>query len=176
MSLSLCVLAAFSPTVPSLSILRFFFFFFPVINILSLSLYITLGINHQLPWRWSHPSRCVCVRLTPLVGACVLACSLADCTCFSTSQSGEASAGDAALPRCPPYIQSGFDSCLVEMLSPATLGFLPALCRIMTRFKGGEKKKTHAQLSGLFCFSPVKGALCVKAIYRCISKMLAGLE
>lgn len=27
---------------------------------LSLSRYITQGINHRLPWRWNHPCRCMC--------------------------------------------------------------------------------------------------------------------
>lgn len=57
-SLSACIFAVFSPTMPSLSILRRCFF--PVINILALSCYITQGINHRLPWRWNHPCRCMC--------------------------------------------------------------------------------------------------------------------
>lgn len=68
----------------------------------------------------------------------------------SSSQSAEASACDAALLHCP-CMRSSFDSCLLKMLSPATLGFLSAPCRIMTELKG--ERDTYTPLSALFCLS-----------------------
>lgn len=89
------------------------------------------------------------------------------------SQSAEASSGDAALPRCPCR---GFDSCLVETLSPATLNFPPGSLQNKVQIqKKKEKNKTPA-LSGLFFFYLIKGAPCMKAIYWNIWKTPAGLH
>lgn len=49
----------------------------------------------------------------------------ADCTCLSTRQGGEG----LRWGRGCTSTQSGCDSCLVEKLSPATLGFLSRLLR-----------------------------------------------
>lgn len=93
---------------------------------------------------------CVCVSEC----ACVCACRNNSCVqCAAHTVSASQQSGRRGLhrwcgsPRCPP-VPSGFDSCLVKMLSPATLGFLSALCRIMTKFKGKERKEiktTHTQ-------------------------------
>lgn len=65
----------------------------PVINILTLSRYITPGINHRFPWRWNHPCRCVCLCDSSSVH--VFVCLLyADCTCSPPVRA--VSAGDAA--------------------------------------------------------------------------------
>lgn len=76
----------------------------------------------------------------------------ADCTC--SSPVGAARPPPVMLLSCTaPRIQSGFDSCLVEMLSPATLGFLSALCRIMTKIQRGEKNTQSAVRLVLFLSS-----------------------
>ena len=76
-SLSLCVLAVFSPTMPSLSILRFFFVL-PIINILSLSLH---NSGDQSPVAMAmEPPKQVCVFAWLLWW--VRACSLAACRLY----------------------------------------------------------------------------------------------
>lgn len=126
---------------PSLSILCYCFS--SIINILFLPQHNT---GNQSP---------VAIAMKPPMQVCVLAQHFHRMHCvvhwlylLLTSQSREASAGDAALLHCP-CIRSGFDSCLVEMLSPATLGFLSALCSIMTKFK--KEKNIYTQSCQL-CF------------------------
>lgn len=123
------LLVVFSPTTPSLCFLHCCFF---SINILFLT-QLNTGDQSLVAMTMKPPMQvCVCVRLRFLSVHSFFWSD--DCTCLPAVRAVRPPV--VMLLSCTALTFSGFDSCLVEMRSPATFGFLSALCRIMTKFKG----------------------------------------
>lgn len=168
-SLSACIFAVFSPTMPSLSILRRCFF--PVINILALSCYITQGINHRLPWRWNHPCRCMCQLDASSVGmfVCLLYTRL-----YLLFLPPVRAVRPSRVMRLLLHSEWLWQLSRRDALTCHTR--LPLSSVQNNDWIQRHKKKMHTVLSGLFGFFSVKETLCVKVICWKSSKMLPGLE